>query len=86
MKQKRETSSQAVARGEAVLLRRAEARRSREQAAGTVFFSGPIETSLTELRLKQEQFTFLCSQSGENSGIQGYLLRRLDWSTWEAIG
>ena len=85
MKQKCKTSSsQVIARGEAVLLRRAEARRSREQAAGTVFFSGPIETSLTELKLKGEQLTFLRSQSGENSGIQGYLLRRLDCSTWEA--
>ena len=85
MKEKRKTSSsQVIARGEAVLLRRAEARRSREQAAGTVFFSGPIETSLTELKLKGEQLTFLRSQSGENSGIQGYLLRRLDCSTWEA--
>ena len=85
IKQKCKTSSsQVIARGEAVLLRRAEARRSREQAAGTVFFSGPIETSLTELKLKGEQLTFLRSQSGENSGIQGYLLRRLDCSTWEA--
>ena len=39
---------------------------------------------MTELKLKREQLTFLRSQSGENSGIQGYLLRRLDCSTWEA--
>ena len=65
MKQKCKTSSsQVIARGETVLLRRAEARRSREQAAGTVFFSGPTETSLTDLKLKGEQLTFLRSQSG----------------------
>ena len=85
MKQKRRTSSPlTVARSEAALLRRAEARRSREQAAGTVFFSGPIETSLSELKLNQEQFTFLRTQSGEGGGIQGYLLRRLEGATWEA--
>lgn len=65
--------------------RRSNARMAREEADGTVFFKGPVETLTQELKLVDGALVFIQWVAGGDSDggdNHGYRLRRLDGYRW----
>ena len=72
-----------IARAEAAYRRRIAARVAEEEADGSVFFTGPIETGFWEVKLRGERLTVLRPDTGDSLDTQGYLLRRLERADWQ---
>ena len=65
--------------------RRSNVRMAREEADGTVFFKGPVETLTQELKLVDGALVFIQWVAGGDSDggdNHGYRLRRLDGYRW----
>ena len=55
-----------IARAEAAYRRRIAARVAEEEADGSVFFTGPIETGFWEVKLRGERLTVLRPDTGDS--------------------
>ena len=71
-------------RAEEAYLQRVQSRVEEEEAGGTVFFAGPVETHPPELKLRDGRLTILRPETGDDCfDTQGFLLRRLETYRWD---